>query len=291
MKRLIITVDKVALWFFILCVPLGIVNMYFFSIDLKLSFAEYGMKLNSTPVFVILAICGLVVYAVIMDQLVAVINLKEDKIGFGIFNLGKIGYPEIKKVQVGNKLELHTDNKIKYINILSFDNNKEKYMSLLEFLDEKIHKRIKPDGVFGSLTQYENTKFKTNKGAKLGIGGLLILPAMALVAQPFSTIISLIRQSSGNTLTLNIFNGFISILCIFTAIYFFSRKPVAVTLLKIYYSAYAIGSIIVNYTDIIFGTRQISALPILGSLTGIIYVFLVFRYLNTSKRVKATFVN
>ena len=227
MKKLVITSDKVGIGIFTLTIALSGVSMYLFSLDLKSAFAEYGIEINSIPIFVIGTLILLTIYTIIMKRLTIVIHLNEDSIGFGVFNLRKIEYSEIKDVNGENKLKLHLSEKIKYIDIILLEKNKSKYEELLMFLENKIEKIIYSKNILINLAQYDNEKFTSRKDGKTGIGGLLVILAIYIISNSITYILSITNHMIiPDLLIMNIFEGCVFVFSIVTIIYFFRKKLV-----------------------------------------------------------------
>ena len=291
MKKIVLTGDKKTMWLISLAALLMLTSIYLMSADLKPAFAKYGMDINILPFFILGVIAEAVVFALIMNQFVSIIHFNENGIGFGIFNQGKIGYKEIKKVKFDNKIELITGEKTKAVKVIYFEENKEKYKDLLDTLGAHIKKSIKTENLYESIVQSENAKYSSEDGKKIAINGILIIFAIYMIYMPISYITIILRPPEAqNSILMTAFYGLLCVLGIITAIYFFRKKPEAVIIMKIYFAVAYFGGLIINILNsVLINGNQFSLLSIAGPAYGIISYFIIIRYLNISKRVQATF--
>ncbi len=292
MKKVIITQDKKSILLITIYTIALIFNLYFLSVNTAEAFQMRGLTMNAINMFIILAAVALYVYFIVMKNMVYIITLKEDRIGFGLFGLSAVYIASIKKVMYDNDIELHTKGDNKYIRGILPKENRQQYEAIINHIENKSNKRLNTEKVVDGLISKEAGRFTTKKGEKFGINGLLVLFALTLIFNAISNVQGIMPLiNDGGSVVRIILHAITLVACLITMVYFFGKKKQAPLVVKMYFALLYITGFIMSVILILMGTQTFNIQMVSSTIGSITLFVLIWRYFKISKRVKATFVN
>lgn len=298
MQKFTIIRDKKLLWFVI-------IDMFMSSVAFYISFLsksrmQRNIYINYNVILVFFLISIVVLHLFLLSKLYQKIKLNGDKVCVGMTSMQTFYCSSVTKIHFTDKIEISFKNIKKNfrIRIIDVDNNEHKYRQLIEYLKENTKVDIDVDLAINALKQQRINKYSTQSGRPIPFGGWLIVLMINLLLSFFGNVsIALIniftKIMNGDFLSPELFiTSLIQLLLVCYVLYkFFTKNKKATYFIKIYFILNISLMIVANLYPVLFNGKSLAISQIMSPINRITEMFIIFRYLSISQRVKHTFVN
>ena len=300
MKKYTLKADnKLVLYLFAFFI-MKIAGSIFSLLTNQMVFERSGRVIDTTIIMILLNIYMLALILIVLKDCVTFVALKSMHMSFGLLKFNSVNYKDIKSVKFENDIIIHYYKKTKKIKVFNLDENKEKYLDILNTISEKSNLNFSPERALASLESHSNKRYNVGNNP-LRLNGWIFVIFLTLILYVIGTVL----QVSSNTLLLLLnrpapnLAGFIisiaqSVFAIVIIIFMAKRQKRSVLLLKIYcvvsFASGIVSAILqkqasIETMDVLFWVNTT-----LSALTLILITLALFRYFDMSQRVKKTFI-
>lgn len=306
MKKITIIRDKKLFWLVITSI------IYYLSLSLyniiKLNHLplESGNYLSSGYRFVILLNLGyFIFYIILLKQIISIIKLSDKKFSVGFITNQTAYYNIINKVRFSDKIEISFKNisKKMKIKVLALYNNEDKYKLLIDNICNNSKLKFNPEAAIKSLSISKENRYKGEDDQPIAFGGwlklLLVYLIFGLIGYT-SIILSAIFSKeilySNNIHEPNIIASIILLLYgLYMMTLVLNKHKKSVSVITIYLWLSLILMFCANLCNLIFINNSSTIIDYINVfvrvIPNVLSTLIIIRYLETSKRVKNTFIN
>ncbi len=297
MKKYTLIRDKKLLYYLLIYTLL-----FFVALILSLT-AQANSSLNQTysTIFIIFCIVFVILYVTLLNYFIAKdllvrFEICDQYITYGTIGWGEIRYDKIDSIYFDKDIVLIKKNKKKKLRVFKLDKNKENYIEILTKIKENTELDFSLEEAMQKLEYYNNYEYR-QEGKPLRLNGWIFVLFMQIVltsvASVFMLMVNALNAVLLNTTTISTVNPIttfiILVLGIATIIFIVKKHRLAPKAIIAFYLTQLIIGII---NPILMSSYDVSRLPYtIAYLTAqVLFILIVFRYLNIFKRVSYTFI-